>query len=81
METQDVGEKPGTKEQLWTVAGLAHYLGVPVATVYRWRHIGTGPRGIRVGKHVRFDPREVERWIAQQTDPRSKRQADPQPAA
>jgi excisionase family DNA binding protein len=59
-----------TAPQLWTIDVLAEFLGVPRATIYRWRHIGTGPRGIRVGKHVRFDPDEVARWVEQQTDPR-----------
>lgn len=53
----------------WTCEQLAAHLQVPLATVYRWRHLGTGPRGIRVGKHVRFSPQAVERWIEAQADP------------
>jgi excisionase family DNA binding protein len=38
-----------------TIPQLADVLQVPVATIYRWRHLGEGPRGIRVsGRHVRF---------------------------
>ncbi|MDP8928170.1 MAG: helix-turn-helix domain-containing protein [Actinomycetota bacterium] len=48
---------------------LADYLGVPVATVYRWRYEGTGPRGIKVGKHVRYRRRDVEAWLDTRTDP------------
>ncbi len=48
---------------------LADYLGVPVATVYRWRHESSGPRGIKVGKHVRYRERDVEAWLEALTDP------------
>jgi excisionase family DNA binding protein len=48
---------------------LADYLGVPVATVYRWRHESTGPRGIKVGKHVRYRQRDVETWLESRSDP------------
>ncbi len=48
---------------------LADYVGVPVATVYRWRYEGTGPRGIKVGKHVRYRRQDVEAWLETRTDP------------
>ena len=48
---------------------LAEYLGVPLATVYRWRCEGTGPRGIKVGKHVRYRQRDVEAWLDTRSDP------------
>lgn len=48
---------------------LANYLGVPLATVYRWRCEGTGPRGIKVGKHVRYRQRDVEAWLDTRSDP------------
>lgn len=49
--------------KLWSIQDLADYLGVPVQTVYQWRKKGYGPRGVKVGKHVRFRPAEVERWL------------------
>ena len=60
-------------DKLLTLAEVAEVLGVPTATLYQWRHRGTGPRGIRVGRHVRYRAADVEEWLAQQ--------ADPQPAA
>ena len=42
---------------------LAVFLGIPLATIYRWRSRGDGPRGIRVGRHVRYRVEEVERWL------------------
>jgi excisionase family DNA binding protein len=50
-------------ERLLTIAEVADYLGVPVGTLYQWRHKRTGPKGIRVGRHVRYRPREVEAWL------------------
>jgi excisionase family DNA binding protein len=44
-------------------AELAVLLGVPVQTIYQWRHRRTGPPGFRVGRHLRYDPRDVSRWI------------------
>lgn len=48
---------------------LADYLDVPLATVYRWRYESTGPKGIKVGKHVRYRQRDVEAWLETRTDP------------
>lgn len=51
-------------EPLWTVEQLAEFLGVPVRTIYAWRYKRKGPPALRVGKHVRFRPADVERWLA-----------------
>ncbi|MBP8533083.1 AlpA family transcriptional regulator [Streptomyces sp. MK37H] len=51
-------------ERYLTPLDLADLVGVPVETVYQWRRKGTGPRGFRVGRHLRFDPEDVRRWIA-----------------
>lgn len=51
-------------EKLWSVQDLADFLGVPVATVYQWRTKRYGPVGLRIGKHVRYRPADVERWLA-----------------
>lgn len=49
---------------------VAHYLGVPIRTLYAWRHTGRGPRGFKVGRHVRYRRADVDRWLDQQADPR-----------
>ena len=49
-------------ERLWNVHDVAAYLGVPVATLYRWRYLGRGPNAYRVGRHLRYHPDEVARW-------------------
>jgi excisionase family DNA binding protein len=55
--------------KLWTVADVAQYLGVPVKTLYRWRCVGYGPPGCRVGRYVRYRGSDVEAWVDQMTDP------------
>jgi excisionase family DNA binding protein len=53
-------------EPLMTVEQVADYLNVPVRTVYRWRLTGTGPRGARVGRYVRFRKVDVDAWFERQ---------------
>ena len=53
---------------------LADYLGVSLATIYQWNHKGSGPRRIRVGRHVRYRRRDVDAWLDAQA-------IDPEPAA
>ena len=47
-----------------TPVDLADLLGVPLETVYQWRRKQTGPRGFRVGRHLRYDPEDVRAWVA-----------------
>lgn len=42
---------------------LAEYLGVPLSTVYQMNSKGTGPRRMRVGRHVRYRQRDVDAWL------------------
>jgi len=55
-------------ERYLTPVDVADLFGVPVETVYQWRRKGTGPRGFRVGRHLRFDPEDVRRWVAEQME-------------
>lgn len=54
---------PAADDRLLTIVDVAAYLGIPVGTVYQWRHKGTGPAGMRVGRHVRYRRRDVEAWL------------------
>jgi excisionase family DNA binding protein len=63
-----VGPDPSGQVRLWTPVELAGFLGVPVKTVYRWRGQGTGPTAFRVGRHLRYHPTEVHRWLATLAD-------------
>jgi len=55
-------------ERLWGVVEVARFLGVPVTTLHQWRYRGYGPHGRRVGRYVRYDPRDVRAWFAAQDD-------------
>lgn len=63
----DVPSK-GAGEKLLTVGELADWLGVPVRTVYEWRYRGEGPRGYKVGRHVRYRRQLVEQWLEEHAD-------------
>jgi excisionase family DNA binding protein len=60
-----------TLDRLLTVEELADYLGVPVATIYAWRHRGEGPPGFRVGRYIRYRRSDIQQWI------RDRLKADP----
>lgn len=52
-------------ERLWTPHEAAEYLGVPIKTLEKWRYIREGPAFFKVGRHVRYDPEAVRRWLVQ----------------
>jgi excisionase family DNA binding protein len=57
-------------ERLMTIRELSAMLGVPIDTLYGWRHRGVGPAGYRIGRHVRDRRATVEAWLARQADVR-----------
>lgn len=57
-------------EPLLTAQEVADLLSVPIATLYQWRSRGCGPAGMRIGRHVRYDPADVHAWLDRQRDPR-----------
>jgi excisionase family DNA binding protein len=60
----DTPEPPAhSSRQLVTIDELSEWLQVPKQTVYKWRSCGSGPRALRIGKHVRFEIADVERWL------------------
>lgn len=63
---QGIGGQPSSiaRNSLWTTNELAAYLGVPIATIYKWRQTNYGPPGYRIGKYVRFNPDDVTAWLA-----------------
>lgn len=62
----------GSDDELLTLAVLAAMLNVPRQTIYAWRSRGGGPPGIKLGKHVRFRRRDVERWLDSRTEVRPR---------
>lgn len=60
-------------DALWGSEQVAEQCGVPLATVRRWRYFGQGPRGFRVGRHVRYRASEVARWLTEAEAAEEKR--------
>lgn len=52
-------------EPVLTTSQLAAHLGVPVQTIHDLRHAGRGPRGIRVGRELRYRVSEIAVWLAE----------------
>ncbi|MEU9139193.1 helix-turn-helix domain-containing protein [Streptomyces sp. NPDC048404] len=55
----------GLPDRYLTPDDIAEIFGVPLETVYQWRRKRTGPPGFRIGKHVRYDPGEVDAYVTQ----------------
>jgi excisionase family DNA binding protein len=55
-------------DRLMTITDLSEMLGVPVDTLYGWRHRGEGSAGYRIGRHVRYRRAAVEAWLDTQVD-------------
>ena len=60
---------PDEVERLLTIVDLSDMLGIPVDTLYGWRHRGEGPQGYRIGRHVRYRRATVEAWLEGRPDP------------
>lgn len=56
-------------KRLLTLAEVAELLSVPKGTIYRWRMMGQGPPGYRLGKHLRFAEEDLARWVRGRRDP------------
>lgn len=72
------GQKEGGVTRLLTIEEVAEYLQVPVQTLYHWRYKRTGPKGVRVGRFVRYHRADVDAWLRARTssdreDPASRR--------
>lgn len=64
-KTKDAAAE-AARRPLATPAEVSQYLGVPVATLYQWRHRGIGPKVHKLGRHLRYRWTEVEAWVDQQ---------------
>lgn len=54
------GDRPLTAQE------LSDGTGIPLGTLRYWRHSGVGPRSYTVGKRVRYDPTDVQKWLEMQ---------------
>ncbi|CAN5187884.1 hypothetical protein BH20ACT9_BH20ACT9_06000 [soil metagenome] len=61
------------REPLVGTQHVAAFLGIPAATLAQWRYRGVGPRGYRVGRHVKYRMSEIEQWLEAQAGPNPTR--------
>jgi len=52
---------------------LARITGESVITHRRRKMLGTGPRALHIGRHIRFHPRDVSEWLERCAQTASKR--------
>lgn len=61
--------RAGLPDRYLTPDDLAAMFSLPsVETVYAWRKKRIGPRAIRIGKHLRYDPAAVREWVDSLTE-------------
>jgi excisionase family DNA binding protein len=61
--TQNSKPQAVMADRLWTVHDVSAFLGVPVGTLYQWRHMRVGPPAYRVGRYIRYDRAAVRTWL------------------
>ncbi len=50
------------ENNLWTLSGVAQYLGVSKNTVYTWAKQDAIP-AVKVGRQWRFSQQQMTRWV------------------
>lgn len=50
--------------RLLTPEDVCEQLQVPISTLYKWRERNYGPPALKVGKFLRYQPADVEAFIA-----------------
>jgi excisionase family DNA binding protein len=48
-----------------TVRGAANYLGLSASTLNKLRCTGSGPVYFKLGRAVRYDPQDLDQWLAE----------------
>ncbi|MGH3496187.1 MAG: helix-turn-helix domain-containing protein [Nocardioidaceae bacterium] len=60
------GARPG--DEMLTLAEACRFLRVPEGTLRYWRHLGSGPRSFKIGRHVRYWRADLVLWLTEQTN-------------
>lgn len=64
METADQQQSG----KMLSINDLANRWDVSKNTIYKWRSLNLGPRGIKLGKHLRFRLSDVEAFESSQLE-------------
>lgn len=49
-----------------TTQELADLVRAPVETCRFWRHVGRGPRSVKIGRRVLYKRADVDAWLEEQ---------------
>jgi hypothetical protein len=66
-ERRPIRNQPNDNPRLLDTAEAAQRLRMARITLELWRQKGVGPKFCRWGRTVRYDPRELDRFIAEST--------------
>ncbi|MAM36938.1 MAG: DNA-binding protein [Erythrobacter sp.] len=50
--------------ELLTTDQAAPYAGVAAKTLQNWRVLGQGPAFLKIGTKVKYDPNDIDTWLA-----------------
>jgi len=70
-------EVSGASINLLSECAVARLLGVSVNTVRRWRHLGRGPKHVKIGTAVRYKLEDVLAWLESRASGGGIDQAEP----
>jgi predicted DNA-binding transcriptional regulator AlpA len=59
---------PLPENRLWTIQEVSEFVQLPVATLYKHRSLGIGIPAFRLGKHLRYNPKDVYAWLDEHRD-------------
>ena len=54
------------RDDVISIDEVSRRLDVPKSTLYDWRYRGIGPRGHKVGRHLKYRWSDVLRWLEEQ---------------
>jgi excisionase family DNA binding protein len=63
-----VAKEATVGEPLLSTDEVCRHLGITKATFYQQRTKGTGVRGVKVGRHLRFRQQDLDAWIEAHLD-------------
>ena len=55
-----------------TVSELSQYLSIPKATIYTWVSLRKIPGVVRLGRTLRFEIGEIDRWVRENQAPENQ---------
>jgi hypothetical protein len=55
-------------DEMLTLQEACAFLRVPEGTLRYWRHLGSGPRSFKLGRHVRYWRGDLILWLSEQTN-------------